>query len=347
MVLELLDAKGFNGYYNFFYLPIDFQTNSGLGYAFVNFVSNAAAGHAMSVLNGFSDWTIPSYKILEVTWSELSQGLDANIERYRSSSVFHSSVPEEFQPVLFGQGVRVPFPAPTKPIRQPRLKAVEPAVKTSVDAPLAVTPWERIKRTISIINSGNISDIVSNARDTLCSQISFMVPKVADDMHSVGGVCTFHRRLHDALPNLQMSLDQLGKENGSIRWLATCTGVQVKKFIPGLPIDAESRFTLQVTVQDGSNGRPMSICWDFIVDAATDVSNMAFEDVTDLTEKDLIHRKGDCTPCAYFAFRGDGCRTGDDCEFCHLCTKAQAKSKKKQKAQRLKAETEAHSTVAA
>eukprot|EP00440_Ansanella_granifera_P007235 gb/GFBE01007839.1/.p1 GENE.gb/GFBE01007839.1/~~gb/GFBE01007839.1/.p1 ORF type:complete len:152 (+),score=26.98 gb/GFBE01007839.1/:1-456(+) len=37
------------------------------------------------------------------------------------------------------------------------------------------------------------------------------------------------------------------------------------------------------------------------------------------------HVKGDCTPCAYFHFKSDGCRKGDSCEFCHLCDKDTAK----------------------
>merc|ERR1711924_493968 len=98
MVLELLDSHGLAGKYNFFYLPIDFQTESNLGYAFVNLVSNADALLAQSLLGGFCNWEISSRKVLEVAWSEFSQGLDANIRRYQNSSVFHESVPEEFQP---------------------------------------------------------------------------------------------------------------------------------------------------------------------------------------------------------------------------------------------------------
>jgi hypothetical protein len=145
-----------------------------------------------------------------------------------------------------------------------------------------------------------------------------------------------------------MSLEHLAKDgSGSICWRATCTGTQVKKFIPGLPIDAQSSFVLEVTVKDNSNGRPMSICWNFIVSRDSGDTKISAEDVTELTAKESLHRSGDCQPCAYFAFRGDSCRMGDDCEFCHLCTKAQAKSKKKQKAQRLKAATDVDSTVVA
>merc|ERR1719181_116213 len=166
----------------------------------------------MVMLDGFCDWRVKSHKILEVTWSDLSQGLEENIERYRNSSMLHASVPEEFKPLLFSQGARVPFPPPTRPIRQPRLKMMELNVNPIVDLPLRQTPWERINRTISILNSGNIAEIVENARNTLCSRLDFVVPEVVTDIHTVGGVCSFHRRLHDAIPDLKVSLDHVNKE---------------------------------------------------------------------------------------------------------------------------------------
>eukprot|EP00929_Paragymnodinium_shiwhaense_P123671 TRINITY_DN977_c0_g1_i1.p2 TRINITY_DN977_c0_g1~~TRINITY_DN977_c0_g1_i1.p2 ORF type:complete len:140 (-),score=31.60 TRINITY_DN977_c0_g1_i1:534-953(-) len=38
-----------------------------------------------------------------------------------------------------------------------------------------------------------------------------------------------------------------------------------------------------------------------------------------------LHAKGECRPCAYFAFKKDGCRMGEDCEFCHLCDRSQVR----------------------
>ena len=42
------------------------------------------------------------------------------------------------------------------------------------------------------------------------------------------------------------------------------------------------------------------------------------------------HISGKCTPCSYNLYKGDGCRLGDDCMFCHLCTKANQKRRKRQ-----------------
>merc|ERR1712056_156722 len=46
MLLDLLNSRGLKGLYNFVYLPLDFKRWSGLGYAFVNLVSNEAANKA-------------------------------------------------------------------------------------------------------------------------------------------------------------------------------------------------------------------------------------------------------------------------------------------------------------
>eukprot|EP00931_Biecheleriopsis_adriatica_P070003 TRINITY_DN4380_c0_g1_i1.p1 TRINITY_DN4380_c0_g1~~TRINITY_DN4380_c0_g1_i1.p1 ORF type:complete len:223 (-),score=38.98 TRINITY_DN4380_c0_g1_i1:292-903(-) len=42
-------------------------------------------------------------------------------------------------------------------------------------------------------------------------------------------------------------------------------------------------------------------------------------------EKLRAHLDGNCRPCRYFHFKSDGCRLGDACEFCHLCTEEAAK----------------------
>jgi len=122
MLLNLVDSMGFAGTYDFAYLPVDFQSQAGLGYAFLNFISVAQAQLCFSRFEGFSSWEVPSDKVCTVTWSQPTQGLEAHIDRYRNSPVMHHSLPFEWQPVLFHQGVRVAFPPPTKPIKTPKVR---------------------------------------------------------------------------------------------------------------------------------------------------------------------------------------------------------------------------------
>jgi len=119
MLLELLHAEGFGGLFDFVYIPVDFRSGSGLGYSFINFISLDSAEQFRQHFSGFNRWAVASDKVCDVTWSSL-QGLEAHVERYRSSPVMHESVPEEQKPALFKGCEAVPFPAPTKKIRIPR-----------------------------------------------------------------------------------------------------------------------------------------------------------------------------------------------------------------------------------
>eukprot|EP00425_Heterocapsa_triquetra_P046117 CAMPEP_0195064122 /NCGR_PEP_ID=MMETSP0448-20130528/10311_1 /TAXON_ID=66468 /ORGANISM="Heterocapsa triquestra, Strain CCMP 448" /LENGTH=214 /DNA_ID=CAMNT_0040095117 /DNA_START=123 /DNA_END=767 /DNA_ORIENTATION=+ len=51
----------------------------------------------------------------------------------------------------------------------------------------------------------------------------------------------------------------------------------------------------------------------------------------------LQHERGECRPCAYFSVKVDGCRRGNDCEFCHVCTVKDIKRRKKERAKATKA----------
>lgn len=124
--IELLDAEGFACQYDFIYLPTDFKSRANLGYAFVNLTFPAAAQRFMKTFNGFSNWILPSKKVCSVSWSGPHQGLQAHLERYRNSTVMHQAVPDAYKPVVFQDGVRVPFPAPTKRLREPRIRPSHP-----------------------------------------------------------------------------------------------------------------------------------------------------------------------------------------------------------------------------
>merc|ERR1712032_156936 len=135
-LLQMLDSEGFKATYNLVYLPTDFRNFAGFGYAFVNFVSHEDAKKAKSSFQGFARWRVPSRKTCDVVWSGPVQGLQAHTERYRNSPVMHDSVPDEYKPAVFVDGIRVAFPAPTKRIRPPRVRRNSAGDGAGIAAPV-------------------------------------------------------------------------------------------------------------------------------------------------------------------------------------------------------------------
>ncbi|CAK0865171.1 unnamed protein product [Prorocentrum cordatum] len=123
-----MDNHGFAEYYSLVYMPLDYTTGLSLGYAFVNFINTEQAQRFMIRFEGFRDWPKPSSKVCSVTWSR-TQGLIANIERYRNNPVMSEEIPDGFKPVLFDGNKRIPFPAPTRllPAVSPVVPAAPPA----------------------------------------------------------------------------------------------------------------------------------------------------------------------------------------------------------------------------
>lgn len=120
MVVNLLNQEGFKGKFDFLYLPIDFRSKAGLGYAFVNLCDPSYVAQFWKTFDGFTKWVLPSSKVCQVSWSGPHQGQAAHVERYRSSPIMHSSVPDECKPIVLQDGERVPFPEALKKIRAPR-----------------------------------------------------------------------------------------------------------------------------------------------------------------------------------------------------------------------------------
>jgi len=126
-LLALFDSHGFQGTYDFVYLPIDYERRTGLGYAFVNFVTHQDADRFKCYFNGFKKWGVPSRKFCDVMWSTTLQGLQAHVDRFRDSDVMHDAVPDSFKPIILVDGERVPFPAASKKLRAPKIRKCSPA----------------------------------------------------------------------------------------------------------------------------------------------------------------------------------------------------------------------------
>jgi len=115
----MFNAEGFAGCYDFVHVPVNFQDMTGLSYALVNMVNHHIAKQALEHFQGFP---ISSSSTCSVAWSSPNQGLAAHVDRYRNSPMMHESVPPQYMPALYENGVLVPFPAPTKRLRAPRVR---------------------------------------------------------------------------------------------------------------------------------------------------------------------------------------------------------------------------------
>merc|ERR1719401_2335316 len=105
-MLELLDAEGFVGQYDFVFLPRDFKSRRLLGYGFVNFIAPADALRAFQVFTDFTNWRCCSKKTCQAQWSR-TQGYEANVKAVQTSPSMRKQMPDNFKPVLFQNGVRI------------------------------------------------------------------------------------------------------------------------------------------------------------------------------------------------------------------------------------------------
>lgn len=107
MMITELDGLGFEGKYDFFYLPIDFHYGCNFGYAFINIIDDCAG--FIREFNGkrlaFTRET--SSKVCQVVPAKV-QGQMANAQQYRNSAVMNMT--EKYHPLFFKDGQRIPFP---------------------------------------------------------------------------------------------------------------------------------------------------------------------------------------------------------------------------------------------
>merc|ERR1719424_950648 len=117
-----MDKAGFRAHCDLVYLPIDFKNKVGRGYCFINFTTHDSAERFQEHFEGFACWSVESDKVCSISWSDVMQGIAANVECYKNSPMMHESVPDEYKPALFKDGRRIDFPPPTMRIRPPRAR---------------------------------------------------------------------------------------------------------------------------------------------------------------------------------------------------------------------------------
>mmetsp|Transcript_128122 Transcript_128122/g.304171 ORF Transcript_128122/g.304171 Transcript_128122/m.304171 type:complete len:192 (-) Transcript_128122:151-726(-) len=77
-----------------------------------------------------------------------------------------------------------------------------------------------------------------------------------------------------------------------------------------------------VTSNDSEGGDDKSTAQGTVT---SDEATLSHRDLGNIVE---LHRLGRCLPCLFHTRKGDGCRLGVDCTYCHLCTPAEAKKRR-------------------
>lgn len=90
-LLEDLFCLGFRGTFDFLYLPLDRNTNTTVGYGFVNFVNSTFASRCMAALQGYSFQRNDSSRVRRAAASPAYiQGLEANMQHYRKAAIMNA-----------------------------------------------------------------------------------------------------------------------------------------------------------------------------------------------------------------------------------------------------------------
>ncbi|CAE7231990.1 ML2 [Symbiodinium pilosum] len=106
-LMQEISERGFQGTYDFFYLPMDVHNRSNVAYAFLNFLSPEEAERFRSEFHGRQFQRFRSRKVAAVSNAHL-QGLQANLQHFEHRVVMLSRN-DQYRPIVFRNGRRVKF----------------------------------------------------------------------------------------------------------------------------------------------------------------------------------------------------------------------------------------------
>jgi len=89
MLMNEIDQMGFADQYDFLYLPIDFQNDKNVGYAFINFKTTEAAKRCTEAFTNYQFKRFPSHKIGRVSLAHV-QGLQNLLHHFEKKKVMES-----------------------------------------------------------------------------------------------------------------------------------------------------------------------------------------------------------------------------------------------------------------
>jgi len=104
-LLQVIDSTGFEQEYDFFYLPMDTQNRTNVGYCFINFTTPAGLEKFMDTFVGYSFNDHSSSKIARVTPAHI-QGFIENIRHFSNRAVAQSRN-SQYRPIVIHQGIHM------------------------------------------------------------------------------------------------------------------------------------------------------------------------------------------------------------------------------------------------
>ena len=118
MMLKTLN-KSFKGKFDFFYLPIDFQNNCNVGYAFINFLTTENVRDFYKEFQGKKWEKFNSEKICEVKYAKF-QGSTSLFNHFKNSRVMNQK-DFKFRPFI---SPKKEFSALKQKIQQQKIEAL-------------------------------------------------------------------------------------------------------------------------------------------------------------------------------------------------------------------------------
>mmetsp|Transcript_5977 Transcript_5977/g.14023 ORF Transcript_5977/g.14023 Transcript_5977/m.14023 type:complete len:133 (-) Transcript_5977:187-585(-) len=106
-----------------------------------------------------------------------------------------------------------------------------------------------------------------------------------------------------------------------------------------------------VQIVPPQKGLTRSYSWPRLAGAATEVLKVRGLSTLkqEVMQEKLAakHRAGECLPCIFFTRKGDGCRQGDNCTRCHICTATEARRRRNRISLEMKKSKKAERRLAA
>lgn len=106
-LLQEINDQGFNGAYDFFYLPMDVHNRSNVGYAFINFERPTDAERFRRTFSDHRFQRFHSRKIGSVCTAHV-QGLDENLRHFENRAVTQARN-DQYRPIVLKSQIRVDF----------------------------------------------------------------------------------------------------------------------------------------------------------------------------------------------------------------------------------------------